>query len=222
MSRQIVDSHHVSFVEHLADQLRTLHPGVSVDTLPHDGEDGLLPTPLPQMNVVGDHVSPSAPALVSTLPSVSPAVEAVGEVVDATSKLLSPSVPLSENPSIIPSTNLNTAPSDNDIHALITTLLINVEDPDAPEWHEAIASADQDKWMEGTQLELDRLRDMEVYKLVPRTNVPANCSVLRGKFVCHLKCNENGKTVRYKVRLVARGFQQVWGRGFSKMTSSTA
>ena len=221
-SQQIVDSHHVSFVKHLAAQPHALHPGVSVDMLPRDGEDGSLPTPFPQTNVVGDHVSPSAPSSVSALPSVSPAVEAVGEVVDAASKLLSLSVHLSENPSIIPSTNMNTAPSDNDIHALIAALLIDVEDPDALEWHEAIALADWDKWMEGAQLELDSLRDMEVYQLVLWTDIPANCSVLCGKFICRLKHNENGKPVRYKVRLVARGFQQVWGRDFSKTTSLTA
>ena len=179
--------HHVSFVEHLAAQPCALHPGVSVDTLPRDGEDGSLPTPLPQTNVVGDHVSPSAPSLVGALPSISPAVEAAEEVMDAASKLLSLSVHPSENPSIIPSTNVNTAPSDNDIHALIATLLIDVEDSDALEWHEAIASADRDKWMEGAQSELDGLWDMEVYQLVPQTDVPANRSVLCGKFICHLK-----------------------------------
>ena len=44
-SQQIVDSHHVSFVEHLAAQPRTLHPGVSVDTLPCDGEDRICCQP---------------------------------------------------------------------------------------------------------------------------------------------------------------------------------
>ena len=52
---------------------------------------------------------------------------------------------------------MNTAPSDNNIHALIAALLINVEDPDALEWYEVIASADWDKWMEGTQSELQQL-----------------------------------------------------------------
>ena len=46
--------------------------------------------------------------------------------------------------------------------------------------------------------------------------------MLRGKFVCRLKRDENGKPIRYKVRLVARGFLQVWGRDFSKTTSPTA
>ena len=92
--------------------------------LPHDGEDGSPPTPLPQTDVAGDLVSPSAP-LVGALPSVSPAVEAVGEIANAASKLLSPSIHLSEN---LPSAN--TVQSDNNIHSLIATLLINVGDPD--------------------------------------------------------------------------------------------
>ena len=173
-SRRIIDSHNVSFVEHLAAQPRALHPGVSVDTLPRNEEDGSPPTPLPRTDVAGDLVSPSAPS-VGALPSVFPAVEAVGEIVNAASKLLSPSVHPSEN---LQSTNA--VQSDNDIHSLIAALLIDVEDPDTPEWHEAIASADREKWMEGTQSELDSLRDMEVYQLVPRTDVPPNRSMLRG------------------------------------------
>ena len=63
---------------------------------------------------------------------------------------------------------------------------------------------------------------MGVYQLVSCSNVPSNCSILHGKFVCRLKRNEHGNPVRYKVRWVAKGFQQVWGRDFSKTTSPTA
>jgi hypothetical protein len=46
--------------------------------------------------------------------------------------------------------------------------------------------------------------------------------VLHGKFICHLKHDEVGNLVRYKVQWVMKGFQQVWGRDFSKTTSPTA
>ena len=65
------------------------------------------------------------------------------------------------------------------------------------------------------------LQEMGVYKLVPRSDVPTNRSVLRRKFICRLKCDEVGNPVRYKVRWVAKGFQQVWERDFSKTTSPT-
>lgn len=99
---------------------------------------------------------------------------------------------------------------------------MDVEDPDAPDWSEALESSKRDKWLEGANVELTGLRDMGVYEVIPRSEVPSNQSVLRGKFVCRLKCNELGDPVRYKVRWVAKGFQQVWGRDFSKTTSPTA
>ena len=63
-------------------------------------------------------------------------------------------------------------------------LLVDVEDPDAPDWNEAPKSADRDKWLEGAKAELNSLHKMGVYKLVSRSEVPTNCSVLHGKFVC--------------------------------------
>ena len=101
-------------------------------------------------------------------------------------------------------------------------LLVDIEDPDAPEWREALESNECKKWLKGTEAELTSLREMGVYELVPRSKVPTNCSILHGKFVCRLKCDEAGDPVRYKVHWVAKGFQQVWGRDFSKTTSPTA
>jgi hypothetical protein len=100
--------------------------------------------------------------------------------------------------------------------------LVDVEDPDAPEWPDALKSDKRDKWLEGAKVELAGLREMKVYELILRRDVPANRSVLRGKFVCRLKRDVAGNPVRHKVRWVAKGFQQVWGRDFSKTTSPTA
>ena len=211
-SRRIVDSHNITFVEHLNAQPRTLHLGVSVDTLANDEECASPQTSSPQNDEAGVQ-SPSLTSLASATGSST--VEAVGEIMDTASMLQTPSVPSIP----VPPTD---APSYNDINSIVAALLIDVEDPDAPKWPEARASADHDKWMEGAKAELDSLRQMEVYQLVPRSDIPANCSILRGKFVCHLKHDENGEPVRYKVRLVAKGFQQVWGRDFSKTTSPTA
>jgi hypothetical protein len=99
---------------------------------------------------------------------------------------------------------------------------VDVEDPNAPSWAEALESDDRDKWLEGANAELSSLHEMNVYELVPRHKVPTNRSILRGKFICRLKCDEMGIPVRHKVHWVAKGFQQVWGRDFSKTTSPTA
>ena len=92
-----------------------------------------------------------------------------------------------------------------------TTMLVDVEDPDAPSWREAITSSEKEKWLEGAREELRSLEDMEVFHLVPRSDVPSNQKVLRGKFLCRLKHDEFRNPIRHKVRWVAKGFQQVWG-----------
>ena len=48
--------------------------------------------------------------------------------------------------------------------------LVDVEDPDAPDWSDALNSADRDKWLEGAKAELTSLREMEVYQLIPRSS----------------------------------------------------
>jgi len=101
-------------------------------------------------------------------------------------------------------------------------LLMDVDDPNTPSWHEAMASANREKWLEGAQEELTSLHEMSIFQLVPRSEVPTDCKVLRRRFVCRLKRNENGNPVQHKVQWVAKGFQQIWGKDFSKTTSPTA
>jgi hypothetical protein len=100
--------------------------------------------------------------------------------------------------------------------------LVDVEDSNAPSWAKALESEQCDKWLEGVKVELNGLCKMSVYELISRREVPSNRSVLHGKFVCCLKHDEVGNLVHYKVQWVAKGFQQVWGRDFSKTTSPTA
>jgi hypothetical protein len=102
-----------------------------------------------------------------------------------------------------------------------SALTVDVEDPDALLWHEALASGEKEKWLDGARSELRSLEEMEVFELVPRSAVPSNRKVLRGRFVCRLKRDELGNPVRHKVRWVAKGFQQVWGRDFTETTSPT-
>ena len=73
--------------------------------------------------------------------------------------------------------------------------LVDVENPDVPEWDEALESSEHNKWLEGAKAELTSLHDMGMYKVIPCSDVPSNCSVLRGKFVCKLKHDELGNPV---------------------------
>jgi hypothetical protein len=63
---------------------------------------------------------------------------------------------------------------------------------------------------------------MEVYKLIPRSEVPQGKHIRKGKPVFHIKWDEMGQAVRWKVHLVFKGFEQIYGKDYTKMTSPTA
>ena len=42
-------------------------------------------------------------------------------------------------------------------------LLVDVKDPDAPNWREALESSKRGKWLEGAEAELTSLQEMGVY-----------------------------------------------------------
>ncbi|KAI9428309.1 hypothetical protein BJY52DRAFT_1201026 [Lactarius psammicola] len=86
------------------------------------------------------------------------------------------------------------------------TMLIDVEDPDALSWGEAITSVEKEKWLEGVQSELHSLEEMEVFQLVPQSTIPSDQKILQGKFVCRLKHNEFGNPTHHKVQWVMKGF----------------
>jgi hypothetical protein len=89
-------------------------------------------------------------------------------------------------------------------------------------WDEAKDSADAARWEAGYREELKSLKDMDVYKLIPRSEVPPGKRIRKGKPVFHIKRDEDGKAVRWKVRLVFKGFEQIYGKDYTKTTSPTA
>ena len=89
-------------------------------------------------------------------------------------------------------------------------------------WDEAQQSADAKRWEEGYRDELKSLKDMGVYKLIPRCNIPQGSKIRKGRPVSRIKRDENGKAVRWKVRLVFKGFEQIYGKDYTKTTSPTA
>jgi hypothetical protein len=100
--------------------------------------------------------------------------------------------------------------------------LINPHNPNNPPFHEAMSSPDADKWTQGIQEELESLKEMGVYKLIPHSDVPAGRKILRGKWVLHLKRDEHRNPVRYKACFVVKGFEQVFGQDYVDTTSPTA
>lgn len=100
---------------------------------------------------------------------------------------------------------------------------ISLELGDEPHtWKDALESSDAEQWRQAYSEELDSLKGMNVYKLVPRSQVPAGHKICKGHPVFKIKRDENGKIVRFKVCLMFKGFEQVYGKDYTKTTSPTA
>jgi hypothetical protein len=87
---------------------------------------------------------------------------------------------------------------------------------------EALASPEAELWREALREEFAAIKAMNVYKLIPRSSVPAGRRILKGKPVFKRKLNESGEVTRYKARWVAKGFLQIFGQDFEETTSPTA
>jgi hypothetical protein len=89
-------------------------------------------------------------------------------------------------------------------------------------WDEVKDSADAAHWEAGYKDELKSLKDMEIYKLIPQSEVPQGKCIRKGKPVFHIKQDKMGQAVRWKVHLVSKGFEQIYGKDYTKTTSPTA
>ena len=76
--------------------------------------------------------------------------------------------------------------------------------------------------MAGVREELKSLADLNVFVLVPRSDVPSRQRPLKGKLICKHKCDNAGNIAHYKVQYVAKGFAQRYNIDFIKMTAPTA
>ena len=63
------------------------------------------------------------------------------------------------------------------------------------------------KWQQAMDRELASLREMDVFKVVPR---PANHPVIATRWTYRVKSNANGSIEKYKARFVAKGFLQTY------------
>jgi hypothetical protein len=79
-------------------------------------------------------------------------------------------------------------------------------EPDPLSWAETCSSPHADEWRYSFQEELDSLKNMNVYALVPWASVLSGCHIHTGKPVFHVKCDVAGNVCQCKVRLVFHGF----------------
>jgi hypothetical protein len=77
-------------------------------------------------------------------------------------------------------------------------------------------SRNRDKWSEAMKNEWDSLIQKEVFELV---DLPKGKSTVNCKWVFREKKDENGETVRYRARLVAKGCSQKYGEDYKETFS---
>jgi len=92
---------------------------------------------------------------------------------------------------------------------------------DEPSWGKAMASPECEYWVTGGREEIKSLEDLNVFVLIPCTDVPCGQRPLKGKLVCKRKRDDAGNIVRYKVRYIAKGYAQRYGVDYDKTTAPT-
>lgn len=101
-------------------------------------------------------------------------------------------------------------------------LPMDVEYPGDPRTRaEADASPYAAQWADALRAEMKSFKDLGVYRLIPRTSVPTGKTILKGKPVYRLKRDEAGHPTRFKARWVAKGFQAVYGKDYTRTPSPT-
>lgn len=87
---------------------------------------------------------------------------------------------------------------------------------DNPTWEQAMASDEWEYWIAGGHDELKSLEDLQVFVLVPRTNISCGQQFLKGKLVCKRKPDKTGKIIHYKVIYMVKGFTQCYSIDYDK------
>jgi len=65
------------------------------------------------------------------------------------------------------------------------------------------------------------LKDLNVFILIPCSEVPHSQHPLKGKLVCKRKCDDAGNIIHYKVCYIAKGYAQCYGIDYDKTTAPT-
>lgn len=81
--------------------------------------------------------------------------------------------------------------------------------------HDALSGPEKDQWYNAMQEELQSFRDNDTWELVDR---PTAGTVVKNKWVFKKKCDSSG-IVRYRARLVAKGFSQIKGMDYNETFS---
>lgn len=94
--------------------------------------------------------------------------------------------------------------------------LLLTEDGEPESFQEVVSHKEKEKWLLAMQDEMESLQKNNTYEIV---ELPRGKKALRNKWVFKLKKDGNGEVVKYKARLVVKGFQQKKGIDFDEIFS---
>jgi len=83
-------------------------------------------------------------------------------------------------------------------------------------------SPEQEYWITGACDKLCSLADLQVFTLIPHSDVPCSRRPLKGKLICKCKQDDAGNVIHYKVHYVVKGYTQCYGVDYDKTTAPTA
>jgi len=78
---------------------------------------------------------------------------------------------------------------------------------------------DKDMWLKAVNEELDNMRRMKVFTIIDE--VPKGANIITTRWVLKYKRDSEGRIVKYKARLVARGYDQIYGVDYINTFSPT-
>ena len=94
---------------------------------------------------------------------------------------------------------------------------------DAPKnWEEAQKQPEAAEWKTVINEELKSLKDMGVYELIQRSELPHNTKIRKGLIILTNKIDANRQLTRRKAHFVFKGYEQCWGVDYTSTTSPTA
>jgi hypothetical protein len=88
-------------------------------------------------------------------------------------------------------------------------------------YHQAHRRADSAKWAEAEEAELLGLVNKQVFQWRDVGDIPPHVKVLTTRFVYDFKTNQDNEIIKYKARLVVRGFEQREGIEYGETFSAT-
>ncbi|KAK2067923.1 hypothetical protein P8C59_001622 [Phyllachora maydis] len=81
---------------------------------------------------------------------------------------------------------------------------------------------ERSKWLEAITKEFIQLLELGVFKFLPRSLLPSNRKLITCQNVLKVKKDAKNRPIKYKSRLVARGFMQVEGLDYTVTYASTS